>query len=397
MGLDAAQRRQQLVVGDVEADLAQARGEGLRCLVAAVREDGERPAGGADLREHLERARLHVRLLACPLHERPVDVEHEPAARRQVARRHTTRSSPFCTRSCVIDLRFATSWRSVTTGWPSDRTGGGARGRRRADRVHLLLRHRQPQQQLLVGDPRAEALARALEVQRLEVAQLLGARPREHALGDLRRERRGRVAVVAEEVADGLVGDVRPALAVDHVPHRLGGDHLRDRRDDDRVAHLRPHPADLLEHLVEQLRPAELAEHPPRRRDHAARELVVVVGRVELLRPADGQPLLAAELAEVRRDRGERVEVEPVREALGLEVPQASSRRPGSRSRARAGRRPCAGPGSRPAALPCRRTARARSCSGCAARPCRSPAARRKCGASSCTAAGVSSPPGSFR
>ena len=54
VGLDAAQRRQQLVVGDVEPGRAQAGGEGLGRRVAAVREEGERPAGGADPLEHLD-------------------------------------------------------------------------------------------------------------------------------------------------------------------------------------------------------------------------------------------------------------------------------------------------------------------------------------------------------
>ena len=202
---------------------------------------------------------------------------------------------------------------------------------------------------------------------------------------------------MAEEVADRLVGDVRPALAVDHVPHRLGGDELRDRRDDDRVAHLGAHAADLLEHRVEQLGPALLLEHPPRRRDHAAGELVVVVGGVELLRLADRQSLLAAELAEVLRHLGERVAGRAGARSPPPRGRGASSRPPGSTSRGRAARRPCAAPGTRPAAPPRRRTARARSCSGCAARPARSPAARRKCGASSRTAAGVSRPPGSLR
>ena len=87
---------------------------------------------------------------------------------------------------------------------------------------------------------------------------------------------------------------------------------------------------------VEQLGPAQLVEHPLRRRDHPAGELVVVVGRVELLRLADRQALLARELAEVLRHRGESVDVEPVREALRLEV---AKRRLGGRVRRAAGQR----------------------------------------------------------
>jgi hypothetical protein len=52
-----------------------------------------------------------------------------------------------------------------------------------------------------------------VEVQRLERAELLDARAREHAVGDVRGRPGRRLAVVAEEVADRLDGDVRPALA----------------------------------------------------------------------------------------------------------------------------------------------------------------------------------------
>ena len=284
---DAAERRQQLVVADVEARVAELGGESGGRDVAAVREEHERPAGRADPLEHLDGAGLDVHVLALSVHERPVDVEHEAL---DVVKSHGAtprRSSPFCTRSCVIDGRFATSCSSVTTGCrpPARRAATGLDRRGREHRVHLLLRHRQPQQQLLVGDPRAEAGPRALEVQRLEVAELL-ARAAARGRGRPRRDATGAggLAVVAEEVADRLVGDVRPALAVDDVPHRLRRDELRDRRDDDRVAHLGAHATDLLEDGVEQLGPAQLVEHPPRRRDHAAGQLVVVVGRVELLR-----------------------------------------------------------------------------------------------------------------
>ena len=125
------------------------------------------------------------------------------------------------------------------------------------------------------------------QLQRLEVAQLVDPRQREDAVGHLRSDGGRGLAVVAEEVADRLVGDVRPALGVDHVAHRLCRHELRDGRDDDRVAHLGAHAADLLERRREELRPAQLLEHPARRRDHAPCQLMVVVGRVELLRRAD--------------------------------------------------------------------------------------------------------------
>jgi hypothetical protein len=84
--------------------------------------------------------------------------------------------------------------------------------------------------------------------------------------------------------------------------------------------HLGTHAADLLERGVEQLGPAQLFEHPPGRRHHSTGELMVVVGGVVFLRLADWQFLLASDLTEVRGDRLERVEVEPVGEPLGLQV-----------------------------------------------------------------------------
>ena len=66
-------------------------------------------------------------------------------------------------------------------------------------RVHLLGRHGQPQQQLLVGDRVPEALSRPLEAERLEVRQLLGARTGKDRVGDLGIDRRGGCGVVAEK------------------------------------------------------------------------------------------------------------------------------------------------------------------------------------------------------
>ena len=154
------------------------------------------------------------------------------------------------------------------------------------------------------------------------MAQLVDPRERENPFGDLRCNGCRRLAVVAEEVADRLVGHVRPALGIDHVPHRLRRHELRDGGDDDRVAHLGAHAADLLERCVEQLGPPQLVEHPARRRDHAPGELMPVVRRVELLRRPDGEPALAPDRAEVLCHGRERVEVEPMRVALRLEVAQ---------------------------------------------------------------------------
>src|SRR5262245_42760066 len=97
----------------------------------------------------------------------------------------------------------------------------GPRRTRGDHRVHLLLRHRRPEQKLLVGHPRPELPAEILEVEGLEVAELVHAGAREHTLGDVRLDRRGRITVAAEEVANRLDRDIRPALLVAHVPEVL--------------------------------------------------------------------------------------------------------------------------------------------------------------------------------
>ena len=332
----AEQRREHLLVRDVEADGAQALGEPRRRLMAAVGEDREPAAGRSDPREHFLRSGLHVRLVSGAVDERSVHVEDDRAD--PVKHGAATRCGRRLRRRQVRDLlalgHLAQEPDDRVAGRP-DRGGGVAD---RPHRVHLLCRHDQPQQQLLVGDPLAEA--RPVDVQRLQVAQLLRPRERQHLVGDLGRERGGGLAVVAEEVPDRLVGDVHPALAVDHVPRRLRGDELGDRRDDDRVAHLRAYPADLLQHRREQLGAAQVVEHPAGGRDHSAGELVVVVGGVELLRLAEREAALDADLAEVLRHRGERLQVEPVREALRLEVRERGlACRVGRSARERLGRR----------------------------------------------------------
>src|SRR3954447_9736914 len=76
-----------------------------------------------------------------------------------------------------------------------DRVASGPRRGRglaagRHHRVDLLARHRQAQQQLLVQYAGSEALARALEAERLDAAQLRRPRRRQHAVGDLGVDRR---------------------------------------------------------------------------------------------------------------------------------------------------------------------------------------------------------------
>src|SRR4029077_8727556 len=70
-----------------------------------------------------------------------------------------------------------------------------------AHRVHLLLWHRQPQQQLLVGDAAAEACPRSFEADGLRIAQGGGLRQGEDAVRDVLVRRSSELSVVAEEVA----------------------------------------------------------------------------------------------------------------------------------------------------------------------------------------------------
>ena len=203
-------------------------------------------------------------------------------------RRHTTVSPPSCfaSENSEIAGRRASSFSRVTSGLRPGRAAGGGGGCVRLAIIAStcscgIVRRRRSSSSEIRRPNRSRAPSRLIGVQVAELAAWGSVRTRS-AMS--RVDRRRRVAVVAEEVADRLVGDVHPALAVDHVAGRLAGDELRDRRDQDRVAHLGADAGDLLEHGVEQLGPAELLEHPPRGRDHAAGKLVGVVDRVELAR-----------------------------------------------------------------------------------------------------------------
>ena len=154
----------------------------------------ERAAGGADPLEHLDRAGLGVgAAVGTAVRERPVDVEHEPAhilAAVRQARRHTTVSSPsWVSSKSEMAGRRASSGAGVTSGLRPGRAAGAGAGlgvARRDHRVDLLAGHGQAQQQLLLGDPPAEPLTRAVEADRLQVAQLARLRPRQDAVGDHR-------------------------------------------------------------------------------------------------------------------------------------------------------------------------------------------------------------------
>jgi len=80
IGDRALDRRQDLVLGDRQAVLGQRSRDRAGTDVAAVGEQHQRSPGGADPLEHLDRARLRVgAAVGISVHERPIDVEHEPA------------------------------------------------------------------------------------------------------------------------------------------------------------------------------------------------------------------------------------------------------------------------------------------------------------------------------
>jgi hypothetical protein len=79
IGDRAADRGQELLAGDGEPVLAQTGGEGLGVQVAAVREQDQRAAGGADPFQHLNRARQRDGAeVGAAVDHRAVDVEDEP-------------------------------------------------------------------------------------------------------------------------------------------------------------------------------------------------------------------------------------------------------------------------------------------------------------------------------
>ena len=299
----------------------------------------------------------------------------------------------------MIDGRRVTSCSSRTSGSRPGRAGTG-RSPRAASTIAStcsagIVRRSSSSSSEMRG---AEALARAVERQRLELAQLGGVRRGQHAVGDIGVGRRGRRAEVAEEVDDDVVGDLRVALAAHDVHDRLRADELRERRDHDRPAELGAHAAGLLERGLEQLGAAHLLELAAHRRDHAAGHLVGVVAR-RRTRPACRRAAGAcrARARGSARRRRERVEVERVREAGRLEVAQRRLGTTGSTCRSTPARPPCAACRTRAARPPCTSAGAARSCRGCAARPGRARSRRGTAGASSCRRSALTRPPGSLR
>ena len=138
--------------------------------------------------------------------------------RRQVARRHSTSSSPDWTRRCVTLGRFATSRRSSPRDAGPRRAGAAGAGAERLEASIAstcssgMVSRRSSSSSEIRRPKRARAPSR---LEGLEVPQRVDARQRQHRVGDVGCDGRGGLAVVAEEVADRLVGDVRPPLAVD--------------------------------------------------------------------------------------------------------------------------------------------------------------------------------------
>ncbi len=297
----------------MQAVLAQPLGDLGRRNVAAVGEEHEPAARRADALEHLDGAGLRpAAAVGAAVQQRAVDVEHEGARLRETPAAAVSHGatpparSSVRTSTLVSDGRRSSSPSSVTSGArPGRAAGRGPRGRpSAASRAATMastcsagIVRRSSRSSSEIRWPNfSRAPSRVIGLSVLELGRL---RPGQDLVGDRRVDGRRRLAVVAQEEAHGLVGDVGPALAVDDVARRLAGDELRDGSDDDRVAHLGADPGHLFQHLIEQLGPAQLGEHPPRRGDHAARELVAVVGGVELARRAGRQALGGGDLGEV--------------------------------------------------------------------------------------------------
>src|SRR5579862_9960889 len=174
------------------------------------------------------------------------------------------------------------------------RRGGGDH------RVHLLARHPEPQQQLLIGDPARQPPPQLGDGRGRRLGgQLAGPRPVQDAVKDPGLDRRRRLAEAAEHVPDHLVGyDLVPGAA-EHVRQGLPHHHLRERRDHDRVAELGPDPAHLLEHRAELRLKPQLGQLPAGGGHDAPGHLVPTERRVVALRPSRGQRLRGGQLVEV--------------------------------------------------------------------------------------------------
>ena len=215
----ALDRRQHLLVGDRQPVLAQAPRDRGGADVAAVREHDERagPRRGSARAPRPRRARACARpsLPRCTSvpstsNMKPRDVV-EAQAVHATSPHHASRRP-----SLSVSSEIAGRSRQLLQQRDERRAAGARRGQRpravagavvarRDHRVDLLLGHRQPQQQLLLGDPLAEALARAVERQRLQIAELARLRAR-RAPG---RRSAGRPARAARRSGRGSSGPSR--------------------------------------------------------------------------------------------------------------------------------------------------------------------------------------------
>ena len=118
-------------------------------------------------------------------------------------------------------------------------------------------------------------------------------------LQDVRRDRLGRLAVHPLRQVLRFLGDAGVALAREDVQHRLAADDLRTRRDQRRVAEVRPHACVLRQHFA-QLRFGPLfAQLANKVRDHAAGHLVLEHASVYPEHPQFELPVALAHLAKV--------------------------------------------------------------------------------------------------
>ena len=199
-------------------------------------------------------------------------------------------------------------------------------GGHRAGGLHFLDERRGDQvaqDQLVVIDP-AEARAQFFEgrLQHGRGGDFAGARQAVDARLHQRVQRRDRLAVVAQRVADHFVGNHRIALARDHVHHRQHADQLRERRGHAGIAKLTAHHRHLAQHVVEAVRHAVAGELVFQRAGHAARNLVLEQPQVEFVRHAERESCAARNFLEVFGDRRQQAAINPVRVAGGLDVAQ---------------------------------------------------------------------------
>jgi hypothetical protein len=109
----------------------------------------------------------------------------------------------------------------------------------------------------------------------------------------LRIDGRCRFAELAQAIADHLIGYLRIAAVADHVEQRLAHDHLRKRRDHDRIAQLGAHLFGFGDHRAQPVGQAQFVELARGGGHHPAGDLVAQEAGIEVLR-LPGRPSAAA-------------------------------------------------------------------------------------------------------